>query len=149
MNFENDEFEVTPENRKSLIEHIFKDAILKLKNDSHIKLISLKTDKVKKDDFLKKVICKPAMIEVIQSFFDKEGCETGSFILHKQMYPELIDAVLKEWKQRIFSSLSDDGIMGLYFDTTHDKIFWAFPDDKRKIPNEKDILKPNRRKNET
>jgi hypothetical protein len=144
MEFENDEIRITPENRKDVLAFIFKNAIEILKKDSHIKLLSLKTEKVKKEEFLKKVICKKTMLSIIQTFFE-EGAVPGTHILHKQMFNELLDAIIIEWKNKIFSSLSDDGIMGLYFDSNADKIFWAFIQGNKKIPNEKDILKEKRK----
>jgi hypothetical protein len=144
MDFENDQIEITSENRKDVLAFIFKNAIEKLKKDSHIKLLSLKTEKVKKEEFLKKVICKKSMLDIMYTFFE-ESSVPGTHILHKQMFDELLDVIIVEWKNRIFSALSDEGIMGLFFDADKDKIFWAFTQGNKKIPNEKDILKEKRK----
>ena len=110
-----------------------------IKEDSHIKLISIRCKKVVTDKFLDTLLCPEKLDDMVKDGFPIDSVQ-GVRCINKKMFGETASKILFEWKTKIFSKLADEGIMALFYNHKKDSIFWAFPDGL-KIRDEKQYLK--------
>jgi Mg/Co/Ni transporter MgtE len=132
------ELEITSENRKKFIEDFIKVAFRILKKDAQLKLLSIKAPKVKETEFLQGVLNIKTMVDIFEQSFPSDPI-TGTCLVTKDMYNCAIQKALSEWKNRIYSKLSDERITAMFYDKKTEKIYWSFPE--REVPDEKQILK--------
>lgn len=129
------------------IQKMLTESIIILQKDAHIKVLAIKFPIIVSNEFLKKIIIVEKMTDIIEQHipvsdadFDNKRTVTAEIV------KQIITDMILELKTRIFSELSEEGKMALFFDNKNDKFFWSFLDG-RKIPNEKDILKKKTRRN--
>lgn len=139
MAFDNDEsFPI--EDFAEFIQKMLTESILLLQKDSHIKILSVKFPFILKQEFFKKIINIEEMTDIIEKHvtIDENGFDKKRSV-DTAIVKLIINDMLLEMKNRIFSELAELGKMALFFDDKHDKFFWSFLDE-RKVPNEKDII---------
>lgn len=135
-----DDYELPNENRKKFLEEIIAMVLDELKQDSHLKLLSIKTKKLKDPNFIKKAMPTKRLTDIFESNFETDLI-TGSCIVTMEKIKKTKELIIFELKNKIFSMLADERIMALFFNEKTGKMYWAFPDENNPIPDEKDILK--------
>ena len=146
MSFLNDdddnhrEFELPTENRQKFLQELIGAVLEDLAEDSHLKLISIKNKKIKEPKFLKKAIPLKKLTTIFEHEFEIDKL-TGICQVSLEKIKKAREMMVAECKNNIFSILSDEGIMALFFNEKSGKIYWAFPDENKQIPDEKEILK--------
>lgn len=134
----NDEIEITSENRKMFIEDFIKVVFKIIKNDAQIKLLSIKSPKVKQTDFLQSVLKVKNMVDIFEEEFPPDSIN-GTCVISKEMYTKAVQKALSEWKNSVFSKLSDEQVTVMCYDKKTEKIYWAFPE--WEVHDEKQFLK--------
>lgn len=126
MEFHNDGSFVIEDFAK-FIQIMLTESIILLQKDAYIKVLSIKFPNITSNEFLKKIIAVEKLTDIIEQHvpvsdadFDNKRTVTTDVVEHI-----LTDMVL-ELKTRIFSGLSDEGKMALFFDKKQDKFFWSF-----------------------
>lgn len=144
---ENQDIDFPIENFSEFIQKMIAESIMVLKNDAHIKVISIKYPIIITNSFLKKIIKINVLTDIIEKHVDNKELEySKERIVNASIVKRIISEITNELKTKVFSELANMNKMALFYDVKTDKCFWSFLEN-RTVPNEKDILSKKIRRN--
>lgn len=136
------------ENFSEFIQKMITESILVLKQDAHIKVISIKYPIILTNSFLKKIIKVDILTDIIEKHVPP--CDKDVYSKERSVNASIIKLIIidvvSEIKTKVFSELANMNKMALFYDNKNDKCFWSFLEN-RTVPNEKDILNKKTRRN--
>lgn len=144
---ENQDIDFPIENFSEFIQKMITESIMVLKNDAHIKVISIKYPIIVTNSFLKKIIKIDVLTDIIEKHVDKTQTEfSKERVVNATIVHNIIVDITNEIKTKVFSELANMNKMALFYDAKTNKCFWSFLEN-RTVPNEKDIISKKPRRN--